>query len=218
MRTLYLIRHGQPAQLEGSRRCISRTDLPLDDVGRKQAAALREWLAGRGVTAVYTSPAARCVETAQIAGCSQPVHRTQELWEVHVGQWEGLPFPEIRQRWPELYAARGVHLGTVAPPGGESFAQAAARMDRAVARILAQTVGDVAVVSHGGILRAWLCRIQGIELDRLFSLPQPWGGVSTVQITRAGCCVRTVGQVPRILRDADEAMAISDIVYAGRGR
>lgn len=199
MRTLYLIRHGQPVSSEESRRCISRTDLPLDAVGQEQAAALRDWLAGRGVTAFYTSPAARCIETARIAADGAPVQVEDALWEVDVGQWEGLPFSQIRQRWPERYAARGEHLGSIAPPGGESFGEAALRMERALTHIFAETKGNVAVVSHGGILRAWLCRVQEIDLDGLFSLPQPWGGVSMVQAADSGFRVCSIGEKPTVV-------------------
>lgn len=200
MRTLYLIRHGQPVRSGEDRCCISRTNLPLDDVGREQAAALRDWLTGRGVSAVYTSPAARCAETARIAADDVlPLHVRADLWEVDAGQWEGLPFSEIKRRWPELYAARGAHLGSVPPPDGESFAEAALRMERAVSGILSETEGDVAVVSHGGILRAWLCNLKGIALDELFSLPQPWGGVSTVRVTESGRQVCAVGEKPTVV-------------------
>lgn len=197
MRTLYLIRHGQPAGAGDGRRCISHTDVPLDAVGREQAAALREWLTGRGVSAIYASPAARCVETARIAvENGLPLRIRADLWEVSVGRWEGLPFSEIQRRWPELYAARGARLGSVPPPDGESFAQAAARMERAISDILSETEGDVAVVSHGGIARAWLCNLKGTGLDGLFSLPQPWGGVSTIEVTETGCQVRAMGEKP----------------------
>lgn len=200
MRTLYLIRHGQPDQPEGGRRCISRTDIPLSAVGREQSAALRNWLMGRGISAIYTSPAARCVETARIAAHDTvPLYVEDGLWETGVGEWEGLSFSEIRQRWPEQYAARGAHLGVVAPPNGESFAAAALRMEHTISRILAETEGDVAAVSHGGILRAWLCRLQGIDLDALFSLPQPWGSVNTVQVTAFGCQVCAIGQKPGVV-------------------
>ena len=45
----------------------------------------------------------------------------EALREVSVGRWEGLSFAEIRERWPELYEARGENMSSVAPPGGESL-------------------------------------------------------------------------------------------------
>lgn len=214
MRTLYLIRHGQPAQPEGGRRCVSRTDLPLDAVGREQAAALRDWLAGRSITGIYTSPAVRCVETAcMIAGGALPVYQRNGLQEVDVGQWEGLPFSEIKRRWPELYAARGAHIGSVAPPDGEAFTEAALRLDGAVSHILAESGGDVAVVSHGGALRAWLCCLQNMNPDALFSLPQPWGGVSTVRITELGRRVCGVGEKPAAVPGPVERDFLLDLCH-----
>ncbi|MCD8366431.1 MAG: histidine phosphatase family protein [Clostridiales bacterium] len=197
-RTFYLLRHGEPAGQVDAHRCISRTDLPLDEVGLEQADALGVWLAEKPITAIYTSPARRCAETAErLPHRGMPVHVCPDLWEVSVGEWEGLPFSEIRQRWPEVYAARGSHLSTVPPPGGESFADAARRMAGAMEHIAAESGGDCAVVTHSGLTRAWLATLLGLDLDELFSLPQPCGGISTVVWDGAGFQALSVGQKPR---------------------
>lgn len=53
MRTVYLVRHGMVDFPGGKRRCIGRTDLPLSEVGRKQAEDLGEYFRTRPVEAVF---------------------------------------------------------------------------------------------------------------------------------------------------------------------
>ena len=84
---LYLSRHGENrANLEGvlSHRVV---DHPLTDRGRRQAAALAEWLAQRGTSAVYSSPLKRAMETASVVSerVGAPVFTREGLREVNVG-------------------------------------------------------------------------------------------------------------------------------------
>lgn len=188
MKTLYLIRHGQCRQSSGPKRCLSRTDLPLNSVGKEQASALGRWAKGRSIDAVYSSPALRCRETAS-AISSQVVVR-EELWEVNVGQWENRTFEDIRQRWPELYEARGLHMGTVAPPDGESFCQAGERLERFLKGVRELPGDTIAVVAHGGLFRGWLWQWLGLPPEKVLTIPQPWGAVTTVSMD---------GKTPRVV-------------------
>lgn len=56
------------------------------------------------VTAVFSSPLTRAVQTARTI--SQEITILDGLRELDYGQWDGLTFGQIRQRFPELYAAR----------------------------------------------------------------------------------------------------------------
>lgn len=195
MRMLYLIRHGEVAG--GAHRCISRTDLPLSSQGRAQAEALSRFLQTHPVSAVFTSPASRCMETAALlAGAPQAIP-CEALREVDVGQWENLTFDEIRDRFPEEYRARGEHIGTAAPPGGESFLAAGQRLNACLRSLLAGTQGDLAVISHGGVIRGFLRLALGLSPDEVFSLRQPRGGLSTVAFDGEAFHVRSVGCKPQ---------------------
>ena len=137
MRYVYLIRHGELDLPDTKKRCYSRTELSLSPRGIEQGKELCTWAAKRGIEAVYTSPLGRCRETAALmSGGALPVHTVNALREVDVGEWEGLPFDEIRERWPTVYAARGNKMSEVAPPGGESFYRAAVRFNDALQDIM----------------------------------------------------------------------------------
>lgn len=103
MKRIFLIRHGLPEFPEGQRQCVGSTDIPLSTAGAAQAAEMARTLPQ--VSAVFSSPLTRAVETAR-AICSEYTV-LDGLRELDYGQWEGLSFPEIRQNYPELYAARG---------------------------------------------------------------------------------------------------------------
>lgn len=151
MKTLYLIRHGLPAFPGGERMCLGTTDLPLSEAGRQQAREMARKLPP--VTAVYASALSRAVETAWFLG--RPVTILPGLGEIHQGQWDGLTFQEIRREYPRLYEARGKNRD-LPPPGGEPREQALARFTQALHQAAAQSPGDLAVVSHRGVIALYL--------------------------------------------------------------
>ena len=115
MKTVYLIRPALPDFPGGKRMCIGTTDIPLGEKGLMQAAEMAKKLPA--VTAVFSSPLIRAVQTAEAIGL--PVTVLDDLREMHAGAWDGLTFDEIRQRYPELYAARATDL-TIPLPGAEN--------------------------------------------------------------------------------------------------
>jgi putative nucleotidyltransferase with HDIG domain len=185
--------------------------MPLDDVGREQAQEIEKFFRDKNITEIYSSPAIRCRETTEIiANNKYKITFSDDLWEVSVGLWEGLSFSEIQERWHDIYEERGKHLGTVAPPDGESFLQASERMDREISGILENSTGDIVIVSHGGIIRSWLCKIGKLDIDDVFTLPQPWGGISTVEVTSNGFKVISVGEKPKSYPGKIETLKLLD--------
>lgn len=191
-RRVYLIRHARPAG-DGVPRFLGRTDPPLSPEGRIAARRLGRCLRALSPGAVYCSPLRRCVETARYLDANPiPV---PGLEEIDMGAWDGLPRAEVRARFPDAYAARGRDFAHFAPPGGESFAQAAERARSALDRILAESRGNVAVVAHAGINRTLLCAAAGRPLSELMSFPQRYCGVSTLRVTADGPALEAVDEL-----------------------
>ena len=157
MKTLYLIRHALPAFPEGSKMCLGITDIPIGREGTQQAKAMAAALPP--VTAVYSSPLRRAIQTAQAIG--HPVQILSGLREIYAGDWDGLTFAQIRQRYPELYAARGLD-STIPPPGSEDAEAALVRFRLDLERAAAEAPGDLAVVAHGGIIAKFLQSLTGV--------------------------------------------------------
>ena len=204
MRKVYLIRHGETV-LEGKKkRCIGRTDIPLNEHGKRQAEELGEWLSGHPVSHIFSSPLSRCRETAQrmaarkkvsemaretvretagLTGSNIPVEVEEELTELDADLWENLEFEEIRQSFPELYEQRGRALGTTAPPGGESFLEGGIRLKKALKKLLSGTEGDLAVVTHSGVIRGLVCPLLGWNIDRVMEVPLAFGTITQLMVS-----------------------------------
>lgn len=155
MKRVYLIRHGLPDFPQGQRMCLGRTDLPLSAAGLAQARAMAASLPP--VSAVFSSPLQRALQTARAIGSPIVVEDLQELF---AGDWDGLLFSEIQQRYPALYAARGITPGLPLPKG-ESDESGLLRFCQAMEQATGMASGDFAVVSHGGVIRLFLRHLGG---------------------------------------------------------
>ena len=168
MRTLYLIRHAMPDIPLGERWCVGgRSDFPLGAIGRLQAALLPFAPELRDVTAVYCSALTRARQTAA-ALCAAPTV-VPGLEEQDMGEWDGLSFAAIREKFPALYAAREKDP-TLMPDGAENESEVRARMETALRRILAESEGELAAVSHKGAIASLLGSREGLEYTSLTRL------------------------------------------------
>ena len=168
MRTVWLIRHAMPTIPLGERWCVGgRTDLPLGPLGCLQAALLPFAPELRSAEAVYCSALIRARETAA-ALCAAPTV-VPELAEQDMGEWDGLSFAEIKERFPALYAAREEDP-LLLPAGAESESEVRARMEAALRRMLSESRGDVAAVSHKGAIASLIGRREGLGYTSLTAL------------------------------------------------
>jgi broad specificity phosphatase PhoE/ribonuclease HI len=143
-----LLRHGQtPLSIERRFSGIG-SDPPLTHEGRAQSRVAGARLAGQDFDAIVSSPLRRAQETAGIAGGGRDVALEEGIRETDFGQWEGLTFAEVRARWPDALAA-WLADPAVAPPGGESFADADRRVSAALAGLCERyPAARLLVVSH----------------------------------------------------------------------
>jgi probable phosphoglycerate mutase len=145
-----LLRHGQTA-LSTERRFAGLSDIELTETGVRQAKLAGERLAARGgVDVIVASPLRRTRQTAEevAAATSARVEYDDDLRETDFGDWEGLTFTEAQRRWPAEVAA-WLADPAAAPPGGESFAAVAIRVQAAWERLMAAHAREtVLVVSH----------------------------------------------------------------------
>lgn len=156
MKKCYLIRHALPDFPKGKKMCLGTTDIPLGSAGVMQAEKMADQLPG--VSVVFSSGLSRAVQTARAIG--EPVV-LEGLREMYAGAWDGLTFDQIRDRFPELYAARQRDL-TLPLPEAEDSELALVRFTNAMEEAARKAPGDFAVVAHGGIIARFLQKITGI--------------------------------------------------------
>ena len=130
MTEFLLVRHGE-TNWNRDRRFQGHADPGLNRTGREQARALADELAGEPIVAIYASDLARARETAEIIGerVAAPVVLDRELREIDVGEWQGLTWPEVEERYPEgvrrssrMFVMVGSSHGSIPrpSPSGES--------------------------------------------------------------------------------------------------
>ncbi|ANW03815.1 histidine phosphatase family protein [Bradyrhizobium icense] len=167
---IYYIRHGETSwNAEG--RLQGAQDIPLNDLGRKQAAhagnILAELLAhdGRDTSALpfVASPLSRARATMELVRGAMKLppesySLDDRLREIGYGVWEGSTLAEMQAADPVLYAKRLTAKWTMAPEGGETYAEVQDRMRDWYDSLRADTVA----VAHGGTARALMVAL-GIE-------------------------------------------------------
>ena len=148
--SILLIRHGETAL--NVARVLQPADTPLSARGIEQAEALARRLATIGVAAIVSSDLPRALRTAEAiaAATGARIETSALLQERNFGDWRGQPYDGL-----------GFDPLTMleAPPGGESaavFEQRVARAFAHIVRLRSALRGNVAVVTHGLVLRTLL--------------------------------------------------------------
>ena len=178
---IYLARHGETASNRDALG-LGRANVPLTGRGRRQAAALGGRMATTPLSAVYTSPLSRCLETARaIAGERDvPVVPCPELLELDVGETEGMPFPEMREKHGDFMRAWTSDGGLdTRMPGGESMRDLESRLAPFLAQLPADGP-DIAIVSHNFVTKALLCALLKLDLGAFRSLNTDLASLSVV--------------------------------------
>jgi probable phosphoglycerate mutase len=168
--TIYYIRHGE-TQWNAEGRLQGVQDIPLNDLGRKQAASAGSILAGlfardgRSEASLnfVASPLGRARSTMELVRGTLRLPPgdyavDDRLREIAYGQWEGSTLSQMQAADPDVFAARESDKWTVPPPGGESYAAVQARVTDWYRELAADTVA----VAHGGTARALMVAL-GIE-------------------------------------------------------
>jgi broad specificity phosphatase PhoE len=163
--TFHLIRHGDypllGRVLAGRIRGHS-----LSALGLEQASRIATALTGRRLAAVVSGPLERAQETAApLAECfGLTVVTDPDLDEIDFGQWTGMEFAALHAlpQWRAFNSFRS----TAPIPGGETMLQAQARAMAAVTRLRTGFPDtDVAMVSHGDVIKAVLAHFLAVPLD-----------------------------------------------------
>jgi probable phosphoglycerate mutase len=207
---LVLIRHGQSVAQEESFYSGHDTCRGLSDLGRAQAAALRDRLLATGelldTDVVYTSNLERAIETATVIapglGASETVAEC-EWCEIRAGEGEGLSYAEVETRYPPL--AEGFDPYARRIPGSETWAEFFVRAGARLRRIASEHRNQrVVVVCHGGVIGATFATLGHTPVGD--AVPLAYEPVNT-SITEW----RHSGSAWRLVRFNDAAHVVGDL-------
>ncbi len=193
---LWLVRHGATAwNLE--RRFMGHSDVPLSPLGHTQARWVGRRLRLEHITAIYSSDLQRAHETATIIArqCSlqQSVIVSSAWREISFGDWEGLTYAQIADQYKhhlDFFSDSINHP----PPGGEPFSHFLQRVWTAFTQLARDAAnvevdptkrGNIVLVSHAGAIRALLCSLLGIPLERQQQLCLDHGSLSAIDFLPA---------------------------------
>ncbi len=180
---LHLVRHGET---ESNRRglALGQDDVPLNKHGLWQAERVGRALASEPLVAVYSSPLRRAQDTAEaVAGHhGREVEVEERLIEMDVGEVEGLPFDEVRKRYPDLLEKWVSGSGpTQTMPGGERLVDVQERAWALVNDLADRHSGEViTAVSHNFVILSLLARALDIELAQFRRLRHSVAAVSVL--------------------------------------
>ena len=162
---LVFVRHGRTAfNVEG--RLQGRLDMPLDEVGRRQAFTVAQVIAAMEPDAIIASPLQRARDTAQAIGACAGlgVQLDDRLIEIDVGRWSGQRAADLRRNDPE-YAAGVVSPIDYRRADGETASEVADRIVAVCQDVVAQYAGGtIILVAHGFALRTGICWLLGLSL------------------------------------------------------
>ena len=173
---ILLIRHGE-TDWNRNGRFQGRSDLPLNQRGRDQAHALALALKEEPLTAIYSSPLTRALETARFIKDfhpSIPLYEEEGLVEMNLGEFEGMEaqqwlveYSDFIKRWRDTPAS-------VSMPGGENLQEVQARVIQTLERITRGYPNDSTLLlcSHNFVNRTLLCYALNVPLDRFREVRQ----------------------------------------------
>jgi len=166
---LYILRHAEKEPGDFYNPQLRHQDQPLSARGRQAALKLVTHFADKPITAIYISAYQRTGQT--IAAVAELLHITPvvdgRLNEIDNGAVGDMMESEFEQAYPEVWLAYMAHRADFRYPGGETGAEAQARIQDFLDDKRLQHRGtDILLVSHDGLIRLMLCAVLGLPVYR----------------------------------------------------
>jgi probable phosphomutase (TIGR03848 family) len=198
MATVILVRHGENDWVKKNRLAGWIEGVHLNENGRSQAKDAAKRLSKLPITALYSSPVTRCLETAEFIAKSKKLKIVElaDVGEVRYGEWEGKKIKKLAAK-PEWHTVQH-YPSRFQFPQGEALREVQFRAIQAL-ETLSATHGQemIAVVSHADLIKLVLAHYLGVHIDlfqRIVISPasvsvlalQPNGSVQVVRVNDTG--------------------------------
>jgi broad specificity phosphatase PhoE len=195
MQVIYLIRHAETG-FNRDGRVQGHSESNLSPLGVKQARRVGRRLGYVEFVAAYASPSTRTMDTARLALGKADIVPREGLREIRLGDWEGQKADELRKRYPRE-VERWFHSPmAVRIPGAETVGQFRRRVVREMNRIRKEhPAGEIAVVTHAGVICAYLTSVLGMSLDDLWSFKIRNASVTRVLFPQGKARIDLLGDI-----------------------
>ncbi len=205
--TLALLRHGE-TPWSRDKRVQGRTDIGLTEAAAAVLAASRLPPQCDGMQ-VFTSPLARCVQTASQLGLATAAIEAR-LVEMAWGQWEGRRLADLRSELGDAMDENEARGWDFMPPGGESPRLVWQRVQPCLAAWAAQGRATLAV-THRGVIRVIFARATGWDMLGKPPAKLDWGALHLFTLDANGTpAISRLNQPLSVRPDATAARSETD--------
>jgi phosphoserine phosphatase len=201
MTKILLTRHGH---IEGIKpeRFRGREPLALTALGRKQAAAVAQRIAGAWQPShIYTSPMGRCIETATAIAkaCGIAAKTCDDLNDIDYGVWQFKTYDDAEKQDATLFLAWFATPHLVRFPNGESLQDLAARVANALRMVLARHPDEtIVLVGHDSVNRALLIELLDLPLSGYWRLAQDPCCLNEIDITGGKVRIQRINETAHL--------------------
>ena len=183
MTSVYLVRHGETAWNK-EEIFRGRTDISLNEIGFREAELVGDYLKGKDIHVIYSSPLSRAMETARSIAqvFNLKVQPLEGIIDMSFGKWEGVSLKEVQTRDGELYRQWREEPHLITLPGGESLDEVRVRAMAALEEVIRYHKGmNIVLVSHRVINKVIICGILGIGNSHFWQIGQGTAAVNLIQ-------------------------------------
>jgi len=180
MTEIILARHGE-TEWNVAEIFRGRIDIGLNATGLRQAGLLAQYLSHSKLEAVYSSPLARALKTAEMIASYHKleVKIAPGVTDFDYGKWQGLAHHKVKAEYKELYTQWLENPHRVRMPSGETLDDVTERAVAVVAEVIARYEGTVVLVSHRVVNKVLICALLGLDNSHFWNIRQDTGGITT---------------------------------------
>ncbi len=165
------VAHGATIYSDDYRLCSQENYPPLEEKGQEEIRNICEYIRKRGVRSdkIYSSPATRCIQSAQMIAkvFKQEFEVIEELNSRNWGDWNGLTFDSIVEKYNLHYEDGIPSIIATTPENGESIVDFNKRVDKTVHNIVEQNLGNrVIVVTGANVIQSVVATTLGISPEK----------------------------------------------------
>lgn len=182
MKKIYVVRHGET---QWNREEVFRgtKDIPLNEIGKKQAERVGLYFSHMPVNRIISSPLSRALQTAEAISktTNAAVDTMEEFTDMNFGIWEGLALREVEERFPLDFSLWKASPDKLRIENGETLAMVRDRISAGLANIDYDREDMVVIVTHRVICKIFILYALGTGNDHFWDMKYDPGSITLLE-------------------------------------